>query len=89
MLANRYEPSAEILDWTTYKRTKIAKGRLVSRKGLVAEIGEVGAALISLRLPDAEEAGQARADVHSQRRRQSAPFWRQVVTLPLLEPQGR
>lgn len=55
MLANRYEPSAEILDWTTYKRTKIAKGRLVSRKGLVAEIGEVGAALISLRLPDAEE----------------------------------
>lgn len=48
----RFEPSAEILDWTTYKRAILSKGRLVSRKGLVAEIGEVGASLLSLRLPN-------------------------------------
>ena len=41
MAPSRFEPSAEILDWTTYKRAIIAKGRLVSRLGLVAEIGEV------------------------------------------------
>lgn len=58
MAPSRFEPSAEILDWTTYKRAIIAKGRLVSRLGLVAEIGEVGASLLSLRLPD-EESGIA------------------------------
>lgn len=61
MLTNRFEPTAEILDWATYKGTKIAKGRLVSRKGLVAEIGEIGAALVALRLPD-DEAGAGAGD---------------------------
>ena len=51
MPQTRFEPTAEILDWTTYKRAILSKGRLVSRKGLVAEIGEVGASLLSLRLP--------------------------------------
>ena len=54
MAQKRFEPTAEILDWTTYKRAIISKGRLVSRMGLVAEIGEVGASLLSLRLPDAD-----------------------------------
>lgn len=46
-----FEPSASIIDWTTFDRINAAKGRLVSAQGLVAEIGEVGAALVSLRLP--------------------------------------
>lgn len=50
----RFEPTAEIIDWTTYQRAIISKGRLVSSKGLVAEIGEVGASLLSLRLPDTD-----------------------------------
>ena len=50
----RFEPSAEVLDWATYQKAIISKGRLVSSKGLVAEIGEVGASLISLRLPDTD-----------------------------------
>jgi aldose 1-epimerase len=54
MPKTRFEPAAEILDWTTYKRAIISKGRIVSRLGLVAEIGEVGASLLSLHLPDDE-----------------------------------
>ena len=51
MLTPRFEAHATVEDWTTYNRVTVAKGRLVSRMGLVAEIGEVGAALVSLRLP--------------------------------------
>ena len=39
MLTPRFEPSATVDDWTTYNRVTVAKGRLVSRMGLVAEIG--------------------------------------------------
>ena len=62
MLTPRFEAHATVEDWTTYNRVTIAKGRLVSRMGLVAEIGEVGAALVSLRLPGEDgEAGSGDA----------------------------
>ena len=62
MLTPRFEPNATVDDWTTYNRVTVAKGRLVSRMGLVAEIGEVGAALVSLRLPGEDgEAGSGDA----------------------------
>ena len=62
MLTPRFEAHATVEDWTTYNRVTVAKGRLVSRMGLVAEIGEVGAALVSLRLPGEDgEAGSGDA----------------------------
>ena len=35
MLTPRFEAHATVEDWTTYNRVTVAKGRLVSRMGLV------------------------------------------------------